>query len=93
MLTVEKLRIYEAFDGDVDGWARSSAGKDASRMADGDWLLIDELLTGLATVEAGLASAAFSRQLESRLLACTADEPARIALRALAARRGPSDAA
>ena len=86
MITVEKLRIYEEFNGDVDGWVRTSMDKGGLVTTDADWHLIDELLTGLTIVEAGLASPTFSREVETRVLATTADDATRVALRTLVAR-------
>ena len=74
MLTVDKLRIYEQFDGDIDGWARASRGQATTGMTDEDWYLIDELLMGLATVKTGVASPSYAQQLEQRLLASTSDQ-------------------
>ncbi len=87
MLTVEKLKIYEKFGGDIDGWARMSRGRDPSGMTDADWYLIDELLTGLAVAAAGSASSSFSQHVEARMHASTADGAARDALRAIATRQ------
>jgi len=93
MLTVDKLRIYEQFDGDIDGWARASRGQTTTGMTDEDWYLIDELLMGLATVRTGAASPSYARQVEKRLLACTSDQVARGILHALATRPGLHNAA
>jgi hypothetical protein len=82
MITLEKLRIYQEFNGDIDGWARTSTGKDRSGIADADWYLIDELLTGLTIVGTGLASPSFVRELEAKLLASTSDEATRCSMRA-----------
>ena len=87
MITVEKLRTYAEFNGDVDGWVRASLGQGGSFMTDADWYLIDELLMGLAIVATGLASPSFSRDIEEKVLASTADDATRAALRALAARK------
>ena len=84
MLTIAKLTTYAKFNGDIDGWARAADSDDAASLTDADWYLIDELLTNLATVASGRASAAFAADVERRLQACTADEPTRDALRALA---------
>lgn len=84
MLTIAKLTTHAKFDGDIDGWARAADSDDAARLTDADWYLIAELLTNLATVASGRASAAFAADVERRLCACTADEPTRDALRALA---------
>jgi hypothetical protein len=93
MLTVDKLRIYEQFDGDIDGWARASRGQATTCMTDEDWYLIDELLMGLATVKTGAASPSYAQQVEQRLLASTSDQATRSILHALATRRGSHDAA
>ncbi|MHB1093546.1 hypothetical protein [Thiobacillus sp.] len=83
MLTLDKLKVYLRFDGDMDGWARTANGHDASGITDADWSLIEELRQGLALVAAGQASQAFAASLESRLLDTTSDETTRQALRAL----------
>jgi len=84
MLTLEKLRLYHRFGGDIDGWARASAPSDSSGMTDEDWSLIDELRQGLRIVSSGRASAEFASSVERRLLAATADAPTREQLRELA---------
>jgi hypothetical protein len=91
MLTIAKLATYARFNGDIDGWARTADSDDAACLTDADWYLIDELLTNLATVASGRASAAFAADVERRLRACTADEPTCDALRALAAQRRRSE--
>ena len=93
MLTVDKLRIYEQFDGDMDGWALASRGQATTAMTDEDWYLIDELLMGLATVKTGAASPSYTQQVEQRLLASTSDQATRSILHALATRRGSHNAA
>ncbi len=85
MITLDKLDAYAAFDGDLDGWTRSTAADDAS-MTDADWYMIDALLGGLATIGSGLASSSFRHDVETRLHAATADDATRDRLRALAAR-------
>jgi len=92
MLTIAKLRTYAKFGGDIDGWARTADNGDVTGLTDADGYLIDELLTNLATVTSGQASAAFAADVERRLQACTVDEPTRNALRALAAQRRTPEA-
>lgn len=87
MITLAKLKIYQQFDGDLDGWARACHGQESAGMSDEDWYLIDELLLGLAAVKAGVASASFCQQLEQRLLANTDGQAARSVLQELAERR------
>lgn len=86
MITLEKLRTYEAFNGDLDGWVRASTGEQKSFMRDADWYLIDALLTDIATADSGLASPTFMHEVETRLGTSTADDATRDALRALARR-------
>lgn len=83
MINLEKLRTYQEFNGDIDGWARASKGKVNSSLTDADWYLIDELLMGLTTIGTGLASPSFAHEIETKLLASTVDEATRAALRAL----------
>lgn len=84
MLTLDKLNVHQRFNGDLDGWARTTGGSDDSGMRDEDWFLIDELLQGLALLASGQASPAYAAALEQRLLDATADEATRQALRDLA---------
>jgi hypothetical protein len=84
MLTLEKLAVYRAFEGDIDGWARSLRPEGTSNMTDDDWSVIEELRQGLFLVATGRASTAFSAALTERLFAVTADDPTRQALRELA---------
>ena len=86
MLTLEKVRTYQRFDRDLDGWARSPhSGRDPAGMTDGDWYQIDSLRQGLTLVAYGHASAEFRAGLEQRMLEFTTDEETREALRLLAA--------
>jgi hypothetical protein len=84
MITHEKLQLYASFHGDLDGWSRSGVDDREGRISQADWQLIDELRQALALVRAG-ASLEFTRALEARLTAVTADEQTREALRRLAA--------
>jgi hypothetical protein len=87
MLTVEKLRVYESYGGDIDGWASCKASGNAGVMTDDDWYLIEELRQGLALVTAG-ATKEFTELLENRLKAVTVDEATRQVLKALVGQNG-----
>lgn len=84
MLTLEKLEIYQRFDGDIDGWIRGSRHPDSSGMTDADWSLIDELRTALHIIASGAASPRFAAATERKLRLSVADEQTREALRKLA---------
>lgn len=68
MITQEKIKIYNSFQGDVDGWARMGSKKEKAIMSDGDWSLIDGLVQDIQLVEKGLASKEFSNTLHRRLV-------------------------
>ena len=67
MLTPEKIKTYQKFAGDIDGWARTVRGADTTGMTDEDWLSIDWYRTGLWLVASGRASQEFRAELEQRL--------------------------
>lgn len=90
VLTLEKLRVYESFEGDIDGWARTARPRNLAGMTDEDWYLIDELRQALHQVAAGLASPHYAAHVEQRLLAVTDGDPVRERLRRLADRRRAS---
>lgn len=92
MITLEKLKTYQEFNGDIDGWARASRGNGESFMTDADWYLLDELLMGLTITGTGLASASFVREVEAKLRASTADDATRVALRTIVSQHRPSNA-
>jgi hypothetical protein len=48
MITAEKLRIYESYSGDMDGWARVRDASGLRAMTDQDWFDIGELLQRLS---------------------------------------------
>jgi len=76
MITREKLRIYEKFGGDIDGWARASKLSEQS-ITDQDWRLIDEVLQSLVIVQSGLASPDFEAQARARTADIAQDEDVR----------------
>ena len=67
MLTREKLKRFEEFGGDLDGWTRMRRDTDESLMTVADWSLLDGLVMDLGIVESGLASAEFRAETEERL--------------------------
>lgn len=87
MITLEKLRTYQEFDGDIDGWARASKDKGDPCMTDADWYLINELLMGLTIIGTDLASSSFVREFEAKMRASTAGEATCAALRTLVGRQ------
>ena len=83
-LTFSKLKTYQKFDGDIDGFSRACHGIDSSGISDDDWRTIDELRQALFLVLSGQASADFSQRVERRLHDVTTDEQTRQLIRDLA---------
>lgn len=82
MLTIDKLKMYRRFNGDIDGFARSKVD-DRSGITDEDWRVIDELRQALFLVRSGQAASEFAASLEQRLSSVAADDATRQALREL----------
>lgn len=77
MISQEKLRIYERFKGDIDGFSRGSKASERDAITDADWRLIDELLQSLTIVRSGSASGEFEAQVRKRLVDAAQDENVR----------------
>ncbi|MCX6921693.1 MAG: hypothetical protein NT154_00510 [Verrucomicrobia bacterium] len=84
MLTLEKLKTYRRFGGDIDGYARSHGRGDTSGITDADWQLIDELRGALFIVASEKASPEFAAVVERRLQEASADPETREQMRQLA---------
>jgi len=74
IITSEKLRIYERFHGDIDGFARGGKLGERLSITDEDWHLIDEILQSLVIVQAGRANPEFEASVRARLLGAAQDE-------------------
>jgi hypothetical protein len=59
MITQDKLREYIWAGGDIDGYARSGRRSD---ITDGDWFLIDGMLSAFSIIRRGLAADTFKKQ-------------------------------
>jgi hypothetical protein len=84
MLTVDKLKTYQRFGGDMDGWALHEKFEgNPTGMTTQDWFLIEELRQGLRIVAAGLASASYRTSIEAKVMNATSDADTRELLRKL----------
>jgi hypothetical protein len=84
VITADKLKIYEAFRGDLDMWVRAGSGRDKEMMSDADWRQIEQLLGEITLVDRGLASEDFARRVETSLRDNTADAMVAAQLRQMA---------
>lgn len=67
MITENKIKLYNKYSGDIDGWARNNSKKELSIMSDDDWFLIDGFIQDLTLVKNGFTSIEFSNSLNNRL--------------------------
>lgn len=74
MITQDKLRIFEKFGGDIDGFARGSTINERESITDRDWRFIEEILQSLLIVQSGAASADFEAQVRARTIDAAQDE-------------------
>jgi len=77
MITSDKVRIYEKYDGDIDGFARSSKISELDILTDQDWRFIDEILQRLLIIQSGLGSTDFEEQARAMLMEAVHDENVR----------------
>ena len=84
MLTLSKVRTYEKFRGDIDGFARTRGSGDSSGITDSEWAQIDRLCQALYLIASQKAADSFRAQTEQELQEVTDDETTREALRKLA---------
>jgi len=85
MITHEKLEIWSAFGGDIDGWARLPRGdRRRLKISDDEWKLIEELLNRLQLQGSGLASGDFDRETDELVRRASANNAVEGKLRALA---------
>lgn len=75
MITKDKSKIFDRYDGDIDSWARSESKKDKLNMTDSDWHIIDSLIQDLCLVRQKLSSPGFNNALDNKLKESCEDEP------------------
>lgn len=76
MLTLEKIRVYRKYGGDIDGLARVKNPDDCSLVTDEEWFLIDSLVQKLSLVKNGKASPEFARRISAEVRQCVEGEEA-----------------
>lgn len=67
MITENKIKLYNKYSGNIDGWARNNSKKELAIMSDDDWFLIDGFIQDLTLVKNGLVSLEFNNSLNDRL--------------------------
>lgn len=56
MITIDKLKVYQKYGGDIDMWSRGASNRDRSIMDDRDWSNIDKAIQLLTIIQNGHAS-------------------------------------
>lgn len=69
MISETMLNIFAKFDGDIDGFSRGGTAVERTNFDERMWCQIDALIQEVAIVASGLASPAFTKSTEARLLA------------------------
>lgn len=82
MLTIDKVKTYDKFGGDIDGWARISR-KAANRITSEEWAQLDRLMQKLTICKRGLGSEEFCKETNLELDLISADATVREAILSL----------
>lgn len=73
MITIEHIRIFKSYGGDIDGWARIK--KRCDIMTDDIWFEIEGILQNLTLIKNQVASEGFTTQtLQHMKTACESQE-------------------
>lgn len=67
MITVEKLKIYRRYQGDIDMLARIGKKTEKQLLSTADWSLINSWLQDLTLIKSGKASTQFVSNFKDQL--------------------------
>lgn len=81
-ITSEEIRLYQRYDGDLDGLSRSA---DYDELKEAQWRILEDLRQRAVIVARGSASEAFRQAFESELAFHLADAEALAAFRQIIA--------
>jgi hypothetical protein len=84
VITAEKLRIYQRYNGDIDGFSRGRITTESSAITDDDWLGIDILLQRLRLEQSVLCAENFRAETQRLLSEQVADAETTAQLKQLA---------
>jgi hypothetical protein len=73
MITKEKLDIYKRYQGDLDGWVRTSNPNERT-ITEADWSEIDLLIHQLTVLKNGLVSDEYAARIKEALKSKTEDD-------------------
>lgn len=67
MITVEKIKIFNSYGGDIDGLARNSRTNDHNLITDNEWALIDNFFQDIELINKRLAAQTYIDQTFTKL--------------------------
>jgi len=74
MLTLEKVKLYKSYSGDIDGWSRMGTKNAITGMTSEDWYLIEGFIQDLKLINGKLAADSFAEKFKLKLADnCEAD--------------------
>jgi len=67
MLNIAKIKIYNKFGGDIDGFARLGKSSEEKLFDDNEWSLIDEFEQDVKLISSGLVSKEYRERTLSKI--------------------------
>lgn len=77
MITKSKLKLYQKYDGDLDGLSRSIDSESAASSIEEDWRLIEHLRSGLWSIHMVACADSYKEQVQKEVEENTADNETR----------------
>jgi hypothetical protein len=74
MISIDKIKIFCKYQGDIDFWARSGSKKEKLIIDDNDWYIIDTLIQDMLLVRKGLSTKEFKENLDNKLKELCSDQ-------------------
>ena len=67
MITLDKLKLYLKYDGDIDMWSRVNNNEEQQIISEEEWSQIQNLLQELYLIEIGKTSEAYESEIRTKL--------------------------
>jgi hypothetical protein len=74
MISIDKIKIFRKYHGDIDFWARSGSKKEKLIINDNDWYIIDTLIQDMLFVRKGLSTKEFKEDIDNKLKEICSDQ-------------------
>jgi hypothetical protein len=68
MITENKIKVFNKYNGDINSWVKSGSKKEESIMSDHEWYLIESFIQDIRIIKKGLASKENSENLNKNLV-------------------------